>query len=176
MIKTAAAWLERCEETITAEERQKAKGILYGVLYGQRENSLSNNLHCTEEEASDFLKQFKQIFPGVGRFTKDYIEQCRKNGFVETLSGRRRYLPDLKSDDFGKRSSAERQCINSLCQGSAADIVKEAMIEVCEQMANFNKRIDGVPEESKCKLIMLMHDELIFEVPRVNELEFCVGP
>lgn len=171
--KIASFWLGKSEDLVDSNERQMAKGILYGVLYGQGAQSLSLKLKCSKAEAQAFLNSFHDKFPAIKNFIETFVARCKQQGYVQTLCGRRRYLPDLHETDVKKRTYAERQCINTLCQGSAADLMKQSLISIHKEMEIFN-RLSKLPK-MPCKIIMLMHDEFIFEVPRAVELEFSVS-
>lgn len=163
------------------ELRQKTKQVCYGMLYGMGSVTLSETLSITEDEACKLISEFKSTFSGVTKFFIECVTQCRSIGFVKTLSGRMRHLPEINSDVprikcillYYIQSSyitsmvynminfclahAERQAINTIIQGSAADITKMAMIKV-------DKNVNQNSFKPRVKLVMHLHDELIFEV------------
>ncbi|XP_045766049.1 DNA polymerase theta isoform X2 [Maniola jurtina] len=151
----AASWSGVPEEQVDDDLRQKAKQLCYGILYGMGNRTLAQHLDVDEIEAAMFMDTFYKTYPAIKAFTQSVIDECRKNGYVETLMRRRRYLPDIKSNVVSKRSTAERQAVNTTIQGSAADIAKAAM---CAIDTNTSADVD------KPRLILQMHDELIYEV------------
>lgn len=111
-------------------QRQRAKQICYGIIYGIGAKSLGEQLNLSEDDASVYIEKFKSRFSGIKKYLKITVENCRKNGFVVTVANRRRYLPAIKSTNAHARSQAERQAVNTTVQGSAADLVKIAMINI----------------------------------------------
>lgn len=152
----ASEWLEKAMDHITKAEREQAKQICYGILYGQGPKSLSAELKITQEQASQFIKSFKDKYLGVNKFLQSVVEECKKTEIVKTLLGRTRYLPTINSSNPKEKSKAERQAVNTICQGSAADIIKIAMIKICSQLKKMN---------SNTILLLHIHDELLFDVP-----------
>eukprot|EP01060_Flectonema_neradi_P007376 TRINITY_DN1512_c1_g1_i1.p1 TRINITY_DN1512_c1_g1~~TRINITY_DN1512_c1_g1_i1.p1 ORF type:complete len:1742 (+),score=318.74 TRINITY_DN1512_c1_g1_i1:57-5228(+) len=148
----ASGVCKKSPSEVSHEERKIAKAICYGMLYGKGVKSLSEDLDCSPEEASSFLHSFRNSFAGVTKYIKSVVVDCRTNGFVTTLFNRKRYLPTIYSVKDKERASAERQAINTVCQGSAADIVKKAMIELH----------DVLPPRGR--ILVQIHDELLFEV------------
>ncbi|MFO8069044.1 MAG: DNA polymerase I [Alkalibacterium sp.] len=146
---------------ITANMRRDAKAVNFGIVYGISDYGLSQNLNITRKEAKVYIDTYFERFPGVKNFIDDIIREAKEKGYVETLFHRRRYLPDINSRNFNLRSFAERTAMNTPIQGSAADILKMAMIEM-------NKRIKE--EKLKATMLLQVHDELIFEVPE-DEIE-----
>ena len=130
--------------------------IVYGMIYGKGEKTLSEDLEVTEEEAKLFIQSFINRYEGVKAFISRTVEECRVKGFVETITGRRRYLPHIQSSSSVNRSKAERQAVNSTIQGSAADLVKTAMSLVQNRLFD-NKDIDS-------RFVLQMYDELMYEV------------
>lgn len=162
------------------ELRQKTKQVCYGMLYGMGSVTLSETLSITEDEARKLISEFKSTFSGVTKFFVECVTQCRSIGFVKTLSGRIRHLPEINSDVPKIKciifiilvlnllfvwylmthfclAHAERQAINTIIQGSAADITKMAMIKV-------DKNVNQNSSKPRVQLVMHLHDELIFEV------------
>jgi len=121
-------------QSITKTERASAKQILIASIYGMSHCQVASKLNITQEIAKQLMSSFFKAFPGVKQFISYQVHFARKNGFVSTISGRRRYLKDINSDNFHERSAAERQAVNTAIQGSAADIMKWSMckIEVSE--------------------------------------------
>ncbi|GEK91441.1 DNA polymerase I [Alkalibacterium kapii] len=146
---------------ITANMRREAKAVNFGIVYGISDYGLSQNLDITRKEAQEYIDTYFDRFPGVKQFIDDIIRQAKNQGYVETLFHRRRYLPEINSRNFNLRSFAERTAMNTPIQGSAADILKMAMIEM-------DKRIKE--ENMQATMLLQVHDEVIFEVPE-NEIE-----
>jgi len=171
----AATWLKCKPEVVTSEQRNDAKQVCYSILYGQGARSLSNHLNgASSETASGMIRSFYAAFPELKKFTDSVVAQCRKVGYIETICGRRRFLPDIKSQDGSKRGAAERQAVNTLCQGSAADLIKCAMISIRERLlrdfppAPINHALVGQVDLTPIppvRLVLQVHDELMFEVP-----------
>ncbi|CAK1598557.1 unnamed protein product [Parnassius mnemosyne] len=160
----AASWSCVPEEEVDDDLRQKAKQLCYGILYGMGNRTLSQHLDVTESEAAAFMDSFYKTYPSIKVFTQSIIDACKKQGYVETLKKRRRYLPDINSRLVFKRSAAERQAVNTTIQGSAADIAKAAMCAV-------DKKVDHY--DFKPRLILQMHDELIYEVLDRDSVQFA---
>ncbi|XP_072939443.1 DNA polymerase theta isoform X2 [Epargyreus clarus] len=159
----ASTWSGVKEEEVDEDLRQKAKQLCYGIIYGMGNKTLAQHLDVTEAEAAVFMDTFYKTYPAIKVFTRNVLEDCRKTGYVETLKKRRRYLPDINHHLGAKRSAAERQAINTMIQGSAADIAKAAMYAI-------DKRTNNNP--NKPSLVLQMHDELIYEVPEYDKLSF----
>lgn len=136
--------------------RRQAKAVNFGIVYGISDYGLSQNLNITRKEAAEFIAQYFAVFQGVQQYMTDIVKQAREQGYVSTLLQRRRYLPDLKASNYNVRSFAERTAINTPIQGTAADIIKLAMVQIVERM----KR-----ENLKSRMLLQVHDELVFEVP-----------
>ncbi|KAL6058785.1 DNA-directed DNA polymerase [Balamuthia mandrillaris] len=155
----AARWLDKTEESqVTFEERNRAKHIIYGIIYGRGAASLAVELSVTKEEAAEFIRSFQGKFVGVFQFVQKTLMRCRRLGFVRTLLGRKRFLPQINSEDYHVRSAAERQAVNTICQGSAADLVKVAMIKV-------QRRLKQLGYGNTVHVLVQLHDELLLEVP-----------
>ena len=159
--KTAMDVFHVSEEEVTANMRRQAKAVNFGIIYGISDFGLSQNLGITRKEAGKFIDQYLKSFPGVKKYMDDIIVTARKNGYVTTLLNRRRYLPDITSRNFNIRSFAERTAMNTPIQGSAADIIKKAMIDMAERLKK---------EQLQTRLLLQVHDELIFEAPE-SEIE-----
>eukprot|EP01063_Lacrimia_lanifica_P000482 TRINITY_DN1023_c2_g1_i1.p1 TRINITY_DN1023_c2_g1~~TRINITY_DN1023_c2_g1_i1.p1 ORF type:complete len:642 (+),score=215.94 TRINITY_DN1023_c2_g1_i1:203-1927(+) len=137
---------------VTDDERKVAKAICYGILYGKGATSLSEDLGCEKESAAAFLHKFKATYGGVTEYIKSVVRECRRVGYVETLFGRKRFLPTIYSKSDKERAFAERMAVNTVCQGSAADIVKHAMVHLHA----------ALPAEAA--MVLQIHDELLFEI------------
>ena len=149
------------QEAVTHELRTSAKAINFGIMYGKGAFSLSRDLGVPVKEAEAFLKTYLNTFPKVDGYMKDCIAQAKENGYVSTLFGRRRPLPELASSNFQVRSSGERMARNTPIQGTAADIIKLAMVHVWQSL-----RDEGL----NARLLLQVHDELIVEAP-ADEVE-----
>lgn len=143
------------EEEVTPNMRRQAKAVNFGVVYGISDYGLSENLGISRKEAKAFIDNYWVHYPGVKRYMEEIVEKAREEGYVETIFHRRRYLPDIKARNFNVRSFAERTAINSPIQGSAADILKIAMIHMQEALDRSHLR---------AHLLLQVHDEVIFEV------------
>ncbi|ETT82589.1 DNA polymerase I [Viridibacillus sp. FSL R5-0477] len=145
------------EEEVTSDMRRAAKAVNFGIVYGISDYGLSQNLDITRKEAADFIERYFASFPGVQDYMKNIVEEAKQQGYVTTMLNRRRYLPDLKSSNFNLRSFAERTAMNTPIQGSAADIIKKAMIDMAAALKEQNLQT---------KMLLQVHDELIFEAPK----------
>ncbi|MGY3815536.1 DNA polymerase I [Globicatella sulfidifaciens] len=143
-------------EPITSNQRRQAKAVNFGIVYGISDYGLSQNLNITRKEAKTFIDTYFDKYPGVAEYMKEIVKQAKEDGYVTTLFNRRRYLPDIHSSNFNIRSFAERTAMNSPIQGSAADIIKIAMIRLDEAITK---------ENLQAKLLLQVHDELILEAP-----------
>ena len=151
---TAAKVFNVAEEEVTKEMRYKAKSVNFGIIYGQGAFGLAENLGISRGEAKEIIDNYKKQFKNIQLYMDDTINFCKKNGYVETLMGRKRWLKDINSTNFTVRGFAERNAINSPIQGTAADMIKLAMIKVHEEFKIRNFR---------SKMIMQVHDELVFD-------------
>nr|VFK37952.1 MAG: DNA polymerase I [Candidatus Kentron sp. SD]VFK42579.1 MAG: DNA polymerase I [Candidatus Kentron sp. SD] len=142
-------------ENVTKEQRRRAKAINFGLMYGMSAFGLARQLGIRRDEAQTYIDQYFERYPDVKRFTDSIQALAHEQGFVETLFGRRLYLPDIRSRNAQRRQYAERTAINAPMQGTAADIIKRAMIRLHHWIADGN--LDG-------RMIMQVHDELVFEV------------
>ena len=141
---------------VTHEMRRRAKAVNFGIVYGISPFSLSQDIGVTVAEAKDYMEAYFASFPGVKAYMEAVVAKARENGYVETLFHRRRDLPELKSSNFNLRSFGERVALNMPIQGTAADIMKLAMVAV-------EKRLKK--ELPEAKLVLQVHDELIVECP-----------
>lgn len=142
-------------EEVTSDQRRNAKAVNFGIIYGQSAFGLSQNLGIPRKEAAAIIEQYFEQYPGIQRYMADTMNFARENGFVETILGRRRYLRDINSANQTVRGFAERNAINAPIQGSAADMIKVAML-------NIHKDIQDQGLQSK--MTMQVHDELVFDV------------
>lgn len=148
-------------DEVTKEQRYRAKTVNFSITYGAGATNLAGQLEIPRSEAKKIIESYYEQYPGLKSYMTDIVETARANGYVETLMGRRRYLRNINSGNAFVRSGEERNAINSPIQGSAADLIKLAMIKIHKTL------MDG---EFKTKMIMQVHDELVFDVPR-DELE-----
>ncbi len=139
-----------------SEIRRRAKAINFGIIYGISAFGLANQLGIAREEASAYIKKYFERFPGIRAYMDETREFCRKNGYVTTLFGRKCYYPDIKASNASIRSFNERAAINARLQGSAADIIRRAMIRMEDALAE---------KKLSAQMLLQVHDELIFEVP-----------
>jgi len=142
-------------EEVTPTQRRNAKAVNFGIIYGQSAFGLSQNLGIPRKEAAEIIEQYFAQYPGIKRFMSDTMNFARENGFVETMMGRRRYLRDINSANQTVRGFAERNAINAPIQGSAADMIKIAMINIHQDMKD---------QQLQSKMTMQVHDELVFDV------------
>jgi len=154
--QTAAVIFDLPVEAVTPEQRARAKTINFATLYGQGEFSLARQLGISREEAADFIARYFERFAGVRRFLDTQVALAKEKGYVETLSGRRRWIPDIHSKNWNVRQFGERVAQNTPIQGTAADLIKEAMLRVHRQLPHV---VPGA------RLLLQVHDELVFEVP-----------
>ncbi|CAM8919656.1 unnamed protein product [Rhodiola kirilowii] len=160
-----ARWTGKSEVDVSPKERDQTKRLIYGILYGMGANSLAEQLDCSSDEAAQKIQSFKNTFPGVSSWLSDAVALCRQKGYIETLNGRKRFLSKIKLGNSTERSKAQRQAINSICQGSAADIIKIAMIniysEICENGVSL---LSCSMLKGRCRVLLQVHDELVLEV------------
>ena len=143
-------------DEVDSDMRRAAKAVNFGIVYGISDYGLSQNLDITRKEAAIFIEKYLASFPGVKGYMDDIVQDAKFNGFVTTILNRRRYLPEITSSNFNLRSFAERTAMNTPIQGSAADIIKKAMIDMDARLKK---------EHMQAKLLLQVHDELIFEAP-----------
>lgn len=154
--KTAMDVFHVSEEEVTPAMRRQAKAVNFGIVYGISDYGLSQNLGITRKEAAAFIERYFHSFQGVKEYMEETVQEAKQKGYVTTLLSRRRYIPELTSRNFNLRSFAERTAMNTPIQGSAADIIKKAMIDMADKLKEKNL---------KAKLLLQVHDELIFEAP-----------
>lgn len=153
---TAAQVFHMPREMVTPLMRSRAKAVNFGIIYGIGAFSLAKNIGVTRKEAEEYIKTYLGHFSGVRNYMTNVVEHAKETGYVETLFGRRRYLPELSSSNFNLRSFGERVAMNMPIQGTAADIIKIAMIRVVHRLEK---------EGLRARLILQVHDELIVEAP-----------
>lgn len=159
--KTAMDVFGVAADQVDSNMRRQAKAVNFGIVYGISDYGLSQNLGITRKEAAAFIEQYFAAFPGVRRYMDDIVAQAKQDGYVKTLLERRRYLPDIRASNFNLRSFAERTAMNTPIQGTAADIIKLAMVRMDETLRERGLR---------SRMLLQVHDELVFEVPP-EELE-----
>jgi DNA polymerase-1 len=159
--QTAAIIFDVDVNDVTPDMRARAKTINFATIYGQGAHALSRQLHITNAEAKEFITRYFERFAGVRRYLDSMVEFARTNGYVQTIFGRRRYIPELRERNFNIRAFGERTAANSPIQGSAADLIKIAMIQIDRML-----RERGM----KSRMLLQVHDELVFETPP-EELE-----
>ena len=163
---TAAKIFHKTPEEVSANERRKAKTANFGILYGISAFGLANRLAIPRAEAKELIDNYFATFPTIHKYMSDSVEHAREKGYVTTRMGRKRILPDINSKNPVVRGYAERNAINAPVQGSAADIIKRAMVDIAAEMRAKNMR---------SRMIMQVHDELNFDVvpselPALQEL------
>lgn len=151
---TAAKVYNIPEAEVTKEMRYKAKSVNFGIIYGQGAFGLAENLSISRSEAKEIIDNYKKEFVGITSYMDDTVRFAQQNGYVETLMGRKRWLKDINSSNFTVRGYAERNAINSPIQGTAADMIKLAMIKIHKEMKKGNWQ---------SKMILQVHDELVFD-------------
>ena len=151
---TAAKVFNVAEDDVTKEMRYKAKSVNFGIIYGQGAFGLAENLSISRSEAKEIIDNYKKQFANIPKYMNDSINFCKTNGYVQTLMGRKRWLKDINSTNFTVRGYAERNAINSPIQGTAADMIKLAMIKIHDEFKKQN---------FKSRMIMQVHDELVFD-------------
>ena len=151
-------------EEVTDLQRRNAKAVNFGIVYGISSFGLSQDLSISKKEAAEYIEQYFETYPEVKRFLDITVENAKKNGYVTTMYGRRRPIPELSSGNFMQRSFGERVAMNSPIQGTAADIMKIAMIRVWERMHR---------ENLQSRMILQVHDELLIETLTEEEAQVC---
>ncbi|XP_054459580.1 DNA polymerase theta isoform X2 [Anoplopoma fimbria] len=174
----AAEWKSIDPESVNDDLRQQAKQICYGIIYGMGAKSLGEQMGVGEEDAACYIESFKARYKGINTFLKETVKKCVKNGYVQTLMGRRRYLPGIANANAHAKAHAERQAVNTTVQGSAADIVKLATVNIQKRLrktypqapishqhsrpAAGHRRV-GTSQLRGAYFVLQMHDELIYE-------------
>jgi DNA polymerase I len=141
---------------VTPAQRSRAKTVNFGIIYGQTAHGLSRTLHISRTEAADYIRQYRNRFPDIDKFLKSCIAHAEEHGYVETILARRRNIPEIDSRNPQRRAFAERLAMNSVVQGSAADLIKRAMINISTRITAEARPID---------MLLQIHDELVFETP-----------
>jgi DNA polymerase-1 len=154
--ETASAVFELPPEKLDVGMRSKAKMVNYGIVYGLSAYGLADRLQIEQEEAQEFIDRYLARFPAVAQFMKDAVEQAEQHGYVSTLFGRRRQIPEIRARNWQTRKLGERLAVNTVIQGTAADIIKVAMVRAHEALA---------AEGLRTRTILQIHDELLFEGP-----------
>ncbi len=154
--KTAMDVFGVSDSEVDGNMRRQAKAVNFGIVYGISDYGLSQNLDITRKEAANFIEQYFAVFQGVRKYMDDIVQVARKNGYVTTLLQRRRYLPEIAASNFNLRSFAERTAMNTPIQGTAADIIKLAMVQMAKRLQD---------EKLESRMLLQVHDELVFEVP-----------
>lgn len=149
-------------ELVTSEMRRVAKTINFGIVYGMSSFGLASQLHVSRKDAQTFIDRYFAHFSGIKEFMGTIVGQAKKDGFVTTLLGRRRYLAEINSTNRMQREFAERTAINTPIQGTAADIIKLAMLRVHRELSQ--RRLQA-------RLLLQIHDELVLEVPQDELIE-----
>ena len=152
-------------EEVTTEQRRSAKAINFGLIYGMSAFGLSKQLAIGRSEAQDYMNVYFERYPGVLQYMEDTRALVKDKGYVETVFGRRLYLPEIKSSNGARRKGAERAAINAPMQGTAADIIKKAMVNVFQWLEN--------EASEDVSMIMQVHDELVFEIKEQNLQTRC---
>jgi DNA polymerase-1 len=148
-------------EQVTSEMRSRCKAVNFGIIYGQGAFGLSRSIGISQTEAKKFIEDYFSRYSSVRKFIDLCIDKANQTGYAETILGRRRRIQDLKNRNASKRSQAERLAVNTVIQGSAADLIKVAMISI-------QQRIDAEPRCIGVKMILQIHDELVFELPTME--------
>ncbi|WP_223068600.1 DNA polymerase I [Paenibacillus caui] len=159
--KTASDVFGVPQDQVDSNMRRSAKAVNFGIVYGISDYGLSQNLNITRKEAASFIEQYFAVFQGVRRYMDNIVKEAKRDGYVTTLLERRRYLPEINASNFNLRSFAERTAMNTPIQGTAADIIKLAMVRMDEALKE---------HQLKSRMLLQVHDELVFEVPE-QELE-----
>ena len=149
-------------EEVTKQQRSHAKAVNFGIVYGISDFGLAGQLGISKKEAKKYIESYLEKYSGIKKFMEDIVEKAKQQGYVETLFGRRRYIPELKSNNYMVRQFGSRVAMNMPIQGTAADIMKIAMIDVYNKLKEKNL---------KSRLILQIHDELIIEAYKEEKEE-----
>lgn len=166
--QTASEVFGVAKEDVTSEMRRQAKAVNFGIVYGISDYGLSQSLDIPRKEAQAFIDKYLESYPGVKTYMEETVQEAKQVGYVTTFMNRRRYLPELTSRNFNRRNAAERTAMNTPIQGSAADVIKKAMIDLENRLAE---------ENLEAKMLLQVHDELILEAPEeeVEQLKEVVA-
>ena len=162
--KTASQVFNIDVEKVTSEQRSAAKAVNFGIVYGISDFGLSQNLKIPMKEAKQYIDSYLSKYQDIGKYMDETIEDAKHDGYVKTILNRRRYIPEINSGNAILKNLGKRLAMNAPIQGSAADIIKIAMVNVYKKLEENNL---------KSKLILQVHDELIFEVPQ-EELDMMI--
>ncbi|KAJ0251931.1 DEAD/DEAH box helicase domain-containing protein [Hirschfeldia incana] len=168
----AAKWTGKTEDSVSPDDRDQTKRLIYGILYGMGANRLAEQLECSSDEAKEKIRSFKSSFPAVTSWLNETVSFCQEKGYIQTLKGRRRFLSKIKFGNAKEKSKAQRQAVNSVCQGSAADIIKIAMINIYSAISEDNDTAASSSStetrfhvlKGRCRILLQVHDELVLEV------------
>ena len=149
------------EKDVTKDMRRTAKAVIFGIVYGISGFGLGENLDITAKEAKTYIDKYLELYPEVNKYMKDIVEKTRSLGYVRTLFNRKRIIEEIKNTNYLIRSMGDRMALNTPIQGTSADIIKKAMIEIAKKLEQ---------EKMQTKMIIQVHDELVFDVPN-NEKE-----
>ena len=149
-------------DQVTSEMRRKAKMVNYGIAYSISSFGLAQRLGIPRKEGATIIEQYFAKFPGIRKFMNDTIQLAREHGYVQTVTGRRRYIRDIRSANATIRNAAERNAINAPIQGTAADMIKIAMVQIHRELEK--RRL-------KTRMLLQVHDELVFDVYRPEQSE-----
>lgn len=165
---TAASVFHVDESEVTADMRSRAKTVNFSIIYGVTEFGLGQNLSISREEARSYIDRFFDAYPGVKKYMDETVKFAEKKGYVETIFGRRRYIPDITSSNRFRKEGAIRTAVNTPVQGTSADIIKLAMIEIDQKFR---------AKKLQSKMILQVHDELVFDVyrPELDEVKKLAG-
>ena len=148
-------------DSVSKQLRSRAKAVNFGIVYGISEFGLSEQTGINRREAKDFMEQYLEHYSGIKNYMDDIVNEAKSNGYIDTAFGRRRYIPELKSNNYMVRKFGERVAMNTPVQGTAADIMKIAMINVYRKLKE---------EKMEAKIVLQIHDELLIEAP-ISEKE-----
>jgi DNA polymerase theta len=159
--KITAKWNRIDEQGVTETQRNQTKQLCYGIIYGMGNKALAENMNVDEATSARITEEFHRTYSHIRRYTETVIKKTREKGYIETVTCRRRYLPTINSDNSSERNKAERQALNSTIQGSASDLVKNAILRMEKNVKKNNL-------ESHCHLVLHLHDELFYEVSETH--------
>ena len=148
-------------EEVTKEQRSSAKAVNFGIVYGISDFGLGEQLNISRKKAKQYIDQYLEQYSGIKQFMSDIVEKAKEQGYVETLFKRRRYIPELKSNNYMVRQFGQRAAMNTPIQGTAADIMKIAMLHVLKELKE---------KKMKAKIVLQVHDEMLIEAP-LDEVE-----
>ncbi|MBO7268404.1 MAG: DNA polymerase I, partial [Bacteroidales bacterium] len=161
---TAAKVFKVSEDEVTKEQRSRAKTANFGIIYGISAFGLSQRLGMTRTDSKNLIEEYFKSYPKVKEYMNNMIAMAKENGYVETIYGRKRFLPDINSRNAVVRSFSERNAINAPLQGSAADIIKVAMINIYRRLA---------AEGLQSKMVLQVHEELVFDTAASEVEQIC---